>query len=356
MRFREANRRYEEWLERQTVVLPEDLRLKHARMREGLFPFLRATYFRWAQVWREVCGKDAAGPKVLAVGDLHVENFGTWRDVDGRPVWGVNDFDEVHPLPFANDLIRLAVSAYLAIGEGELSFAPKLASQAILEGYEAALRAGGCPFVLADSSTPLREMARKRLDTPERFWNKLRRFAPLRKPPPTEVMRLIRELLPEKNLPLHFVHRIAGLGSLGKQRFTAVGVWAGGQIAREAKALTPSACLWAEGKPEAEEVRYEEILRRAVRCPDPLVAVRGKWLLRRLSPDCFRIVLADLPRVRDDRELLYSMGWETANVHLGSGKAVDIRKDLKRRKANWLHRAAKAMREEVFRDWNEFRG
>jgi len=31
---------------------------------------------------------------VLAVGDLHVENFGTWRDAEGRLIWGVNDFDE----------------------------------------------------------------------------------------------------------------------------------------------------------------------------------------------------------------------------------------------------------------------
>ena len=27
-------------------------------------------------------------PQVLSVGDLHLENFGTWRDADGRLVWG----------------------------------------------------------------------------------------------------------------------------------------------------------------------------------------------------------------------------------------------------------------------------
>jgi len=36
---------------------------------------------------------------VLAVGDLHVENFGTWRDAEGRLIWGVNDFDEAWRLP-----------------------------------------------------------------------------------------------------------------------------------------------------------------------------------------------------------------------------------------------------------------
>jgi hypothetical protein len=47
----------------------------------------------------------------MAVGDLHLENFGIWRDAEGRLVWGVNDFDEAHPMAFTNDLVRLAVSA-----------------------------------------------------------------------------------------------------------------------------------------------------------------------------------------------------------------------------------------------------
>ena len=48
---------------------------------------------------------------MLAVGDLHVENFGTWRDADGRLCWGINDFDEADRLPYTNDLVRLAASA-----------------------------------------------------------------------------------------------------------------------------------------------------------------------------------------------------------------------------------------------------
>ena len=48
--------------------------------------------------------------KLKGVGDLHVENFGTWRDVEGRLVWGVNDFDEAYALPYTNDLVRLVAS------------------------------------------------------------------------------------------------------------------------------------------------------------------------------------------------------------------------------------------------------
>ncbi len=155
-------------------------------------------------------------------------------------------------------------------------------------------------------------------------------------------------------MPLKFLHRVAGLGSLGKERFTGIGTWLGGQIAREAKALTVSACHWAEGRKDAGRIYYELILQEAVRCPDPLVRVRGNWLIRRLSPDCFRIRLMALPKRRDEQQLLYSMGWETANIHLGSAKPDSLTRQLKRKTEGWLHRAAKIMRAETMRDWKHW--
>ena len=53
----------------------------------------------------------------LGVGDLHVENFGTWRDAESRLVWGINDFDEACCLPYTQDLVRLAASARFAVQE-----------------------------------------------------------------------------------------------------------------------------------------------------------------------------------------------------------------------------------------------
>ena len=58
-----------------------------------------------------VCPDLANAPSVLAVGDIHLENFGTWRDAEGRLVWGVNDYDEAAEMPYILDLVRLAVSA-----------------------------------------------------------------------------------------------------------------------------------------------------------------------------------------------------------------------------------------------------
>ncbi len=355
MNIIEATRQYENWLGGLTALVPQDLALKHRLMREEAFAFFRATYYRWAQVWPRACPELAGDARALAVGDLHVENFGTWRDAEGRLVWGVNDFDECHPLAFSNDLVRLAVSAGLAIEAGELSLSAAAAATEILRGYTACLKAGGRPVVLADTSAPLREMARHRLATPERFWNKMRGHPRLRGRVPRKIRRLMAEMLPEAGLKLTFVHRVAGLGSLGKERFTGVGWWLGGGIVREVKALTPSACDWVEGK-KGGKIHYDKILRRAVRVLDPLVAPQGKWLVRRLSPDCFRLPLDHLPKQRNERDLLFFMGWETANIHLGSVPAPKLRRHLGGHRENWLRRAMEVMQEETLRDWKRWKG
>ena len=69
--------------------------------------FLRATFYRWAQAFSEIRTDMRAAHIVLSVGDLHIASFGTWRDGCGRLIWGVDDFDEAYPMPYANDLVRL---------------------------------------------------------------------------------------------------------------------------------------------------------------------------------------------------------------------------------------------------------
>ena len=86
-------------------------------MAEAAFPFFRATFYRWLQLWPEICPDLVNAPAVLGVGDLHIENFGTWRDEEGRLIWGVNDLDEAWPAPYALDLVRLTTSVYVAIEE-----------------------------------------------------------------------------------------------------------------------------------------------------------------------------------------------------------------------------------------------
>jgi len=350
MRIGQATTQYEAWLGRQLRLLPKDLRLKHEQMRSAVFPFLRATYYRWAQTWAEICGAVAEAPKTLAVGDLHVENFGTWRDIEGRLIWGINDFDEAWPLPYTNDLIRLAASVLLA----RMSCEEKEGIETLLKGYTDGVEAGGKPYALAEHHASLRTMATARLHEPEKYWEKLHAWPDVKERAPASALKALEKMMPERGLSWRVVHRVAGLGSLGRERYVALAEWRGGSVAREAKALAPSACYWAAGGKGDAPIHYQTILDRAVRCRDPFVRVRKRWIVRRLAPDCSRIELAALPAVRDEMHLLHGMGFETANIHLGSLKPQVLSADLKRRKSGWLFDAARRMRKAVLADFKEY--
>ena len=352
MNIRQATKAYEAWLGGQLPLLSADLALKHQRMVQSAFAFLRATFYRWAELWPAVCPELATAPVVLGVGDLHVENFGTWRDGEGRLVWGINDFDEACLLPYPNDLVRLAASAVLAVRENHLCCEPEAVCQAILSGYETSFRQGGRPFVLAEHHAWLREVALSDLRDPVRYWDKLGQWPRVDRAAPPEVKCVLRRVWPKEGLAFRVVHRQAGLGSLGRRRFTALAEWRGGLIAREAKELAPSAWHWQKAGQSAARLLYQNVIGQAVRVPDPFVELEGRWLIRRLAPDCSRIELASLPKTRDELKLLNAMGWETANIHLGTKAAVgEVLKDLNQRPGKWLLRAAEAMAKATLEDW-----
>jgi hypothetical protein len=351
-----ATRQFEEWLGHRTDLVQKDLRLKHTNMKADVFPFLRATYYRWAQVWPKVCPELAKAPTVLAVGDLHVENFGTWRDIEGRLIWGVNDFDEAHPMAYTNDLIRLAVSAHLAAEAGHLPAKKKDICDAILEGYGESLCNKGQPFVLGETHNWLRQIAESELRDPVRFWAKMDALPTVKGSVPISAIDAIEHLMPARELAYRVAHRVAGLGSLGHARYVAIATWSGGRIAREAKALVSSACYWAEERGGAPEILYQTVISRAVRCIDPFVQLRGRWIVRRLSPHCSRIELAGLPLQSEEMRLLRAMGWETANIHLGTRTArKDILRHLQKQKGKWLHIATEKMLEAVRDDWKTWK-
>jgi hypothetical protein len=353
MDIREATRDYERWLGQRMRLVPADLREKHRQMSRAEFPFLRATFYRWCQLWQQLATDERRAPAVLAVGDLHIENFGTWRDAEGRLVWGINDFDEATTLPWSQDLVRLATSAHVAISSLHLAIKRREACDAILEGYVAGLESGGEAFVLEEQHPWLRQMATGDLRDPVAFWKKLGALPPERSPDPAAA-RALAEHLPERALAHRLCHRVAGLGSLGRPRVVALARWRGGYVAREAKHTAPSAWVWATGGAETRCLS-DQLIARAIRVPDPTVRVVGDWLLRRLAPHCARIELADLPGDRDETRLLYSMGRETANVHLGTkGAGARILRDVRRRHGRWLHELTKTFVTALNEDWRSW--
>jgi len=324
-------------------------------MAAGPFAFLRGTFYRWAQTWAGLCKEAAAAPVVLAVGDLHLENFGTWRDEEGRLVWGVNDFDESCYLPYTSDLIRLATSARLAIEASHLRLDSAAASEAILAGYTAGLKAGGQAFILAESHAWLREIALGTLRDPIPFWAKMDALPDVKEPVSESARVALEHALPRPGQAYRVKARVAGVGSLGHPRFVALADYCGGRIAREAKALVPSSALWARTPDAAPEIFYQAVVDRAIRSPDPFVRLQGHWIVRRLAPDCARVELEALPDPRTEARLLHAMGWESANVHLGSRTAArPILQDLRKREKGWLDRAATTMARAIHSDWERW--
>jgi uncharacterized protein (DUF2252 family) len=350
-----ATRDYEIWLANQVPIVRADLHAKHRLMAEDAFSFLRATFYRWAQLFPTLCPKLARAPKVLGVGDLHVENYGTWRDAEGRLAWGINDFDEACPLPYTNDLVRLATSAWMAIEADAVALGRGAACRVILEGYAAGLESGGRAVVLSEHNRWLRDAVTSRLRDPTKFWQNLAAW-PVLRDVPRQVRSLLEAALPEPRLELRMLHRRSGLGSLGRPRLTALAEWRGGKVAREAKPLLASAWLWAAGAADDTRIYYDECVRHAVRAQDPFLRKQDPWILRRLSPYCSRVELRQMPRWRDEEKLLRTMGYELANVHLGTRDAIPrIRADLRGHKRKWLRQSAETMAEATLADWKEWK-
>jgi len=352
MKIIKATRKYESWLHKELDVFEEDLVLKREVIAKDSFTFLRGTFYRWMQVFPENCKKAWRAPLVLAVGDLHASNYGTWRDATGELIWGINDFDEASHLPYTLDLIRLATSVELAAETEELKIKLTEACEAILDGYHEGLEKGGEAFVVHGDRNWLSDAYVKSEKSAENYWQKLNQLPVMEKEVPHEVRSALEAALPSKGMDYRILHRRAGVGSLGRPRYTALAEWQGGFVAREAKALIPSAALWAQKKHEGADVQYEEVLARALRRLDPLVKVYEGWVVRGLAPDRCRIDLDELGPERDEVRMMRAMGWEVANIHLGTrGMVKDVLADLKERKKNWLVKYADRMVGVTLDDW-----
>lgn len=350
-----TTREYEAWVAAQLPLVSGDLALKHERMAQDPFSFLRATFYRWAQRFPVECPDLLDAPVVPSVGDIHVENYGTWRDSEGRMVWGINDFDEAVKLPYTQDLVRLATSAALAFDQGRMTIRPRAAATAVVKGYVDALEIRGRPFVLAEHNRWLRDAVTSRLRDPAKYWKRLTAW-PEAASVPSDVRSILRESLPEPDLPMVIRHRQAGLGSLGRPRFTAIADWRGGQVAREAKSLLPSAWTWANPNGARKGLAYLSTVEQAIRTPDPFLQVCGSWIVRRLAPYCSRIELSQIPDGGDEKKLLKAMGHELANIHLGEKRSAHaILDDLSHRNGKWLHRAVDHMTTVTRAEWTAWR-
>lgn len=349
-----ANRKYEAWLAAQLKgeIVKPDLVRKHEKMRESAFSFLRATYWRWAENSLEICPDAATAPAVLAVGDIHLENYGTWRDREGRVVWGVNDYDEAAEMPYALDIIRLATSAVLADGRNSLSLKEICAS--VLAGYERGIEAPRA-FILDRDHVTMRKKFVVGEAERAKFWRKIdaqHTEALVKKTKPKPPWRKIFAAALPEPMPVIYWRRTAGNGSLGRPRWVAYGTWRNGPLLREGKALVPSGWIRAHGGPA--KFRLNEAATGQHRSPDPWYNVDGALLVRRLSPNNHKIDLAAQPDLLNP-DIFRAMGRDLAAAHMSEpGRRGAVQKDLRSRKSRWfrdcVEKAAKAVTRE-YAEW-----
>jgi Uncharacterized protein conserved in bacteria (DUF2252) len=358
MSFAEDNAAYEAWLAKQCDVDAGDVKAKHRLMKDSAFMFLRATYFRWARQLPQICPELMDAPRLLCVGDLHLENFGTWRDADGRLVWGVNDFDEAAVMPYVLDLVRLATSLRLA---PDRAVSSRRAAGLLIAGYLEGLEVPQ-PALLDEGEIWLRPYAIGSDIESGKFWSKLddRDKYPLIRggngKPPRGVMQLLNASLPRGAANIRYRRRVAGGGSLGRPRYVAIADWRGGRVLREAKALVPSAWTYVHG---AQPSGLVKLARGKHRAPDPVFDVQGKWIIRRIAPDSRKIELDGSANRNLKSSYLRAMGFELASIHAGSADAGAVRHDLRHRPKRWLYHAAKTAAAAVEKDfvaWQRHKG
>lgn len=363
MDIHECTANYETWLAQQLAATggadAPAIKVKHEKMRVDVFTFLRATFYRWVQLW-EVEG--AAAARIAAAGDVHVENFGTWRAAGGGVACGINDFDEACVMPWHSDLVRLAVSTTLGLrANATLPLAQETALGAILAGYTEAVSTPS-PSLLALAMPALLDRLQTRKSAKE-FWKdedkKLLPAVDL----PASAQAALQAALPQHSTAV--AHKIRdpakpkGTGSLGRQRFFARATAGKIEVLAEAKAFAPSAmALW---RPEQAEPGLREMIVRLGVLGDPTNAISGDWVIRLSTSDSVKVELDDLPKVNPtakELELLFRwMGASLGTIHAISPNATAVAAELSalQNPTQWLTDLTGVWRQNVENDWTIFR-
>ena len=118
--------------------IPQLVPLRHARMLQSPFAFLRGSA---AVMAADLASTPQTGLQVELCGDMHVSNFGVFASAERQLVFAINDFDECQFGPWEWDVKRLAASAFVAARHlgGDTSTCDE-AARAIVGSYQKRLR------------------------------------------------------------------------------------------------------------------------------------------------------------------------------------------------------------------------
>ncbi|MGG6264485.1 DUF2252 domain-containing protein [Leptolyngbya sp. AN03gr2] len=302
---------------------PELLKLKYKAMSKDAFVFLRGTCHLFYQ---DLPIEDVfqSAPPVWSCGDLHLQNFGTFKGDDRLVYFDVNDFDESLLAPCTWDITRLMTSTI--VGAHTLNISDEDALQLcqdLLEIYTKELSTGKDRTVHNEVSTGLvKELltalkTRKRkdfLDERTEIKGKRRSLKLIegKTKPVTEIERqkvtdAIGHSAESRENPQFFkvldvMHRIAGTGSLGLDRYVILVEGNGSpnqNYLLDLKASRPSSLRPYTPYPQPdwnnEAERITAIQDRFQESPPalltPLVIQNQPYVLRELQPTADRVNL-----------------------------------------------------------------
>ncbi|MEB3334692.1 MAG: DUF2252 domain-containing protein, partial [Cyanobacteriota bacterium] len=217
---------------------PERLAMKYRAMAKDPFAFFRGTCHLFYEDWPRTSPLDAT-PAAWICGDLHLENFGSYKGNNRLVYFDINDFDETALAPAAWDLARILASLWTARKGFNLDKdqAHSL-SRIFIDAYTAELRAGKARWLerataegmIRDLLKGLKNRSRKSLieQRTEPGGKRLRidgqRTLPADAASHAKVralLALVDEVHERANFfnVLDVARRIAGVGSLGLERF-----------------------------------------------------------------------------------------------------------------------------------------
>jgi uncharacterized protein (DUF2252 family) len=376
---------------------PKRVAIKFARLRQDPFAFFRGTnHLFLGHLARAVELRNA--PAAWVCGDLHLENFGTYKGDNRLCYFDINDFDEACLAPVSIDIARFITSLHLAAPVLKWSAAGRDSVVAyFLRAYRDALRAGKPRWVersLAEGPVRLllkRAMGRTRAQLLDRYCVQQRKGRRLRidderlLAASAHDLRMLRGVLRRlgraagRAQPPSFYHlldaarRVAGNGSLGSARFAVLVHGRGppnGNFIVDLKAALPSATArwgrlrqpgWANDAQRI--VQTQQVLQAIAPALLQVVPAGGNgYVLKELQPSLDRLDLAALSdKMRHLRAVAATMGAVAAWAHLrGAGnRGAATREALQRYVAapRWsaaLQRQARACARQLLADWKHY--
>jgi len=373
---------------------PDLLKRKYQLMRSSAHAFLRGTAHLFYDELPRAALLETA-PAAWISGDLHLENFGTYRGNDRQVYFDLNDFDEGALAPCTWDLLRLSVSLLLATRELEARpGASRDLVHSLLEAYAITLGGGKAGWVQGETAEGMvralidqvrRRRRRPFLDSRTVVTDGKRRLRldgkkaiPVSAAAHHDVMHFMRRLARERGdrilEPLDVAARIAGTGSLGLERYVVLVRGHGSpdhnlliDLKHEPRsALRPHLRLsQPRWRSEAERVARVQERAQAV-SPAFLADVRLReksFLMKEAQPSADKVQLAASKRgLADLPGLVRTLGGLVASSQLRSsgrqGSAIADRFIAFGERASWqgeLVRLAEEMADGVEEDWRAFR-